>query len=149
MGERAAWDIARRLDAGEDVKQLTDVRGTAYVIDDAEEWQRIAATPSKFVTDGLPVGLPSYAEVAGDKAAFSRMSQRFQVETNAQKARPILQVHDRQAVYFNRPALPLDESEMDALYDLPFERVPHPSYGAERIPAFDTVKESIVTMHGS
>lgn len=148
MGERAAWEVARRLDAGESVKQLTDVRGTAYVIDDAEEWQRIAAAPSKFVTDGLPVVLPSYEEVAADKKAFSRMSQRFQVETNAQNARPILQVHGRQAVYFNRPALPLDESEMDSLYDLPFERAPHPSYRGERIPAFDTVKESIVTMRG-
>src|ERR1044071_4775690 len=62
MGERAAWEIARRLAAGERVEQLKDVRGTAHVIDDAEEWQRIAATPSKFVTDGLPVVLPSYEE---------------------------------------------------------------------------------------
>jgi uncharacterized radical SAM protein YgiQ len=51
-------------------------------------------------------------------------------------------------VYFNPPALPLDEAEMDALYDLPFVRRPHWSYGGERVPAFDTVKESIVTMRG-
>jgi uncharacterized radical SAM protein YgiQ len=148
MGERAAWDIARRLDAGESIKDLKDVRGTAHVIDDPEEWGRIAASPSRFVPDGLPVVLPSYEEVLADRRAFSTMSQRFQVETNAQNARPILQVHGRQAVYFNRPALPLDEQEMDALYDLPFERAPHPGYGAEKVPAFETVKESIVTMRG-
>jgi uncharacterized radical SAM protein YgiQ len=148
MGERAAWEIARRLDAGERARDLTDVRGTAYVIDDAEEWGRIAATPSKFVPDGLPVILPSYEDVLADKRAFSSMSQRFQVETNAQNARPILQVHGRQAVYFNRPALPLSEGEMDALYDLPFERAAHPSYRGESVPAFETVKESIVTMRG-
>ena len=45
-------------------------------------------------------------------------------------------------------ALPLDEGEMDALYDLPFARRPHFSYGAARIPAFDTVKDSVVTMRG-
>ncbi|HYQ15667.1 MAG TPA: YgiQ family radical SAM protein, partial [Polyangiaceae bacterium] len=148
MGERAAWDIARRLDGGERVQDLKDVRGTAYVIDDAEEWGRIAASPSKYVPDGLPVILPSYEDVLADKSAFSRMSQRFQVETNAQNARPILQVHGKQAVYFNRPALPLSEQEMDALYDLPFERAPHPSYRGEKVPAFETVKESIVTMRG-
>src|SRR5689334_22754940 len=148
MGERAAWEIARRLDGGEKVAELTDVRGTAHVIDDVEEWQKIAATPSKFVTDGLPVVLPSYEEVLADKAAFSRMSQRFQVETNAANARPILQVHGKQAVFFNRPALPLNEQEMDALYDLPFERAQHPSYRGDKVPAFETVKESIVTMRG-
>jgi uncharacterized radical SAM protein YgiQ len=57
-------------------------------------------------------------------------------------------VHGKQAVYFNRPALPLSEQEMDALYDLPFERAPHPSYKSEKVPAFETVKESIVTMRG-
>ena len=142
MGERAAWEIARRLAAGESVRDLKDVRGTAHVIDDPEEWGRIAASPSRFVNDGLPVILPSFEAVQADKAEFSRMSQRFQVETNAQNARPILQVHGKQAVYFNRPALPLSEQEMDALYDLPFERAPHPSYRGEKVPAFETVKES-------
>ncbi len=148
MGERAAWEIARRLDEGEPVAALKDVRGTAYVIDDADEWARIAAAPSKYVPDGLPVILPSYEEVVADKRAFSAMSQRFQVETNAQNARPLMQVHGRQAVFFNRPALPLSEQEMDALYDLPFQRAPHPLYAGEKIPAFETVKESIVTMRG-
>src|SRR6478736_703312 len=43
MGERAAWEIARRLEAGEPVSALSDVRGTAHVIDDVKGWQRIAA----------------------------------------------------------------------------------------------------------
>jgi uncharacterized radical SAM protein YgiQ len=37
---------------------------------------------------------------------------------------------------------------MDGLYDLPFTRLPHPSYGGARIPAYETVKHSIVTMRG-
>jgi hypothetical protein len=43
-------------------------------------------------------------------------------------------------VYFNPPALPLEEAEMDALYDLPFTRSPHPSYSGQTIPAWNTVK---------
>src|SRR5260370_12147383 len=76
------------------------------------------------------------------------MRRMFQYEASAQNARPLLRPHGDEAVYFNPPALPLDESEMDGLYDLPFTRQPHPGYGEERIPAFDTIKHSIVTMRG-
>lgn len=148
MGERAAWEIARRLDAGEPVSALTDIRGTAHVKTNPGLWRPLLGDASQRVGDGKVLVLPSYEEVVRDKRAFARMSQLFQLETNPRNARPLLQVHGDQAVYFNPPALPLDESEMDGLYALPFVRAPHPSYGGERIPAFETVKESIVTMRG-
>src|SRR5262249_30796603 len=124
MGERAAWEIARRLDAGEPVAALHDVRGTAHVLNNPEEWRTIAAAPSRFVTDGLTVVLPSYEEVTRDLAAFARMTREFQLETNPNNARSLLQVHGDQAIFLNRPALPLAEAEMDGLYDLPFTRLP-------------------------
>jgi uncharacterized radical SAM protein YgiQ len=148
MGERAAWDIARRLRDGERVEQLTDVRGTAHVRKNRRAWADVAADPSRYVTDGKPVVLPSYEEVAADKTAFAKMSRMLQYETNAHNARPLLQPHGDEAVYFNPPALPLAENEMDGLYDLPFARRPHFSYGDERIPAFETIRHSIVTMRG-
>lgn len=148
MGERAAWEIARRLAAGEPVSALTDVRGTAHVKNRPEQWQPLVEDASRFVRDGKVVVLPSYEEVVRDKRAFAEMSRRLQLETNPGNARPLLQPHGEQAVYLNPPGLPLDESDMDALYDLPFTRRPHPRYGNERIPAFETVKHSIVTMRG-
>jgi uncharacterized radical SAM protein YgiQ len=148
MGERAAWEIARRLDAGEPLAALNDIRGTAHVKNNPAEWSALAADPSRFVNDGRTVLLPSYEEALADKAAFARMTRAFQLETNPGNARSLLQPHGAQAVYMNRPALPLEESEMDALYDLPFTRLPHPSYGKERVPAYETVKHSIVTMRG-
>jgi uncharacterized radical SAM protein YgiQ len=148
MGERAAWEIAERLHAGAPLAALHDVRGTAHVKNNPGEWRDIAAEPSRFVTDGRAVVLPSYEDVTRDKGAFAAMSRAFQLETNPHNGRPILQPHGEQAVYFNRPALPLEEAEMDALYDLPFTRLPHPSYANERIPAYETVKHSIVTMRG-
>ena len=147
MGERPAWEIAHRLDAGTDVSRLTDIRGTAHVKKNRREWEHLVADPSEYVTDGKLVVLPSYEEVVRDKAAFARMSRAFQYETNPHNGRPLLQVHGEQAVYFNRPAEPLSETEMDGLYDLPFLRKPHPAY-TEKIPAFETVKHSIVTMRG-
>jgi uncharacterized radical SAM protein YgiQ len=147
MGERPAWEIARRLAAGEPVAALTDVRGTAHVKKNRRTWEPLLEDTSKYVTDKKLVVLPSYEEVTKDKAAFARMSKAFQYETNPHNGRPILQVHGDEAVYFNRPAEPLTESEMDGLYDMPFVRSPHPSY-KEKIPAFETVKHSIVTMRG-
>ncbi len=148
MGELAAWEIARRLDGGEAVEQLGDVRGTAHVRKNRRAWEGTAASASRYVTDGKPVVLPSYEEVVRDKVAFAKMSRMLQFETNAHNARPLLQPHGDEAVYFNAPALPLEEAQMDALYDLPFARRPHWSYEGEPIPAFETVKNSIVTMRG-
>ncbi|CAN5896150.1 YgiQ family radical SAM protein [soil metagenome] len=147
MGESPAWEIARRLQAGETVAQLTDIRGTAHVKKNRRAWEPLLAEQSKFVTDRKVVVLPSYEEVVKDKAAFARMSKMFQYETNPHNGRPILQPHGDEAVYFNPPAEPLTEAQMDGLYDLPFVRAPHPSY-RQPIPAFNTVKDSIVTMRG-
>jgi uncharacterized radical SAM protein YgiQ len=148
MGELAAWEIARRLGAGETIDALTDVRGTAHVKKNRRAWEPITADASRYVTDGKPVVLPSYEDVCADKQAFAQMSRMLQYETNAHNARPLLQPHGDQAVYFNPPSLPLGEGEMDALYDLPFVRRPHWAYGDERVPAFETIKHSIVTMRG-
>src|SRR5260370_1015595 len=146
-GGRAAGGLQGRLEAGQHIDQLKDIRGTAHVRKNRRGWTDVAAHPSRYVTDGKPVVLPSFEDVSRDKTAFASMSRMFQYETNAHNARPLLQPHGDEAVYFNPPALPLEEAEMDALYDLPFQRRSHPSYG-EHIPAFETVKHSIVTMRG-
>jgi len=147
MGERPAWEIAERLSTGEPVGELTDIRGTAHAKKNRRAWEPLLASQSRYVTDGGIVVLPSYDEVKADKLKFAAMSRAFQYETNAHNGRALLQAHGEEAVYFNAPALPLSEKEMDGLYDLPFQRRPHPSY-QEPIPAFETVKNSIVTMRG-
>ncbi|MCI0700271.1 MAG: DUF3362 domain-containing protein, partial [Planctomycetia bacterium] len=59
----------------------------------------------------------------------------------------LVQFHDRQAVVQTPPAFPLSQSEMDAIYDLPYSRRPHPSY-TEPIPAFEMIKDSVTIMRG-
>jgi uncharacterized radical SAM protein YgiQ len=76
MGERAAWEVAQRLDAGESLRALWDVRGTGHVMNARAQWAGIANAPSRFVTDGRPVVLPSFEEVLEDKAAFARSSSK-------------------------------------------------------------------------
>jgi uncharacterized radical SAM protein YgiQ len=144
MGERPVWEVARRLQAGEDIGEIRDVRGTGYVLRKGH-WEELEA--SRYTTDGKTVVLPSYEQVSKDKLAFSKMSRAFQMETNPGNARPILQAHGIEAIYLNPPALPLETDEMDELYDLPFRRVPHWSY-RDAVPAYETIKHSIVTMRG-
>jgi uncharacterized radical SAM protein YgiQ len=154
MGERPIWEVADRLRRGERIADIRDVRGTAFLIGDAD-MRRHEADPARMVADRKTVVLPSYEEVAADKRAFARMSRAFQLETNPGNARPLAQRHGQRGVYFNPPALPLDDGagdgtgavSMDELYDLPFTRRPHPMY-RERIPAWDTVKHSLVLMRG-
>ncbi len=152
MGERPVWEVARRLAAGESIRDLHDVRGTAYIAG-REETALLEAAESEYVGDGRPVVLPSYEQVAADKRVYAWMARLFHNETNPFNARPLVQRHGDRAVYYNPPALPLADGDvaadvsMDELYDLPFNRVPHPTY-TDRIPAYETVKHSIVLMRG-
>ena len=145
MGERPVWEIAARLKAGEKIAQIRDVRGTGLLLNPGE-WEQLER--SRFVRDGKTLWLPSFEQVRDDKLAFLEMSRAFQHETNPGNGRPLLQPHGERAVYLNPPARPLETLDMDALYDLPFLRQAHWSYGEQRIPAFETVKHSIVTMRG-
>jgi uncharacterized radical SAM protein YgiQ len=154
MGERPVWEVADRMRRGERIDQIRDVRGTAYIMNDAE-MKAHEADPARRAADRKTVVLPSYEEVIADKHAFAVMTRDFQMETNPGNARPVAQRHGNRAIYMNPPALPLEDGvgtgdgavAMDEMYDLPFNRVPHPRY-KERIPAYETVKHSIVLMRG-
>ncbi len=138
MGERAVLEIARRLDAGETVRDLRDLRGVAY---------RLGASEAPPDGDHV-VRLPSYEDVVRDPVAFCELTRAAHRETNPLNARTLVQAHGREHVVCNPPALPLAEPEMDLVYGLPFTRVPHPSYGDARIPAFEVVRDSVQIMRG-
>ena len=136
MGEQPIVEIARRLKAGETVKNLRDMRGVAYALGAKE-------TPPE-----QALVLPSYEEVKTDRFAFARATRIIHQETNPLNAKTLVQFHDRQAVVVNPPGLPISEEDMDRIYGLPYTRKPHPMYGSEKIPAFETVKDSVTIMRG-
>ena len=135
MGEAPILEIARRLDAGEPLTALRDMRSTAWL------YGRKDTPPEDAVV------LPCLEEVRSSRRAFALATQLAMKETNAGNARVVVQLHGDRAVVVNPPLPPLTEVEMDAIYDLPFARRPHPSYDG-RIPAFDTVRDSLVLMRG-
>jgi uncharacterized radical SAM protein YgiQ len=149
MGERPVWEIARRLAAGEPIEKIRDVRGTAVPVGKVEA-EALGAQPSEHVGDGRVVVLPSLEQVRADKKKYALASRILHYETNPYNARPLLQRDrfDLGGVWFNPPSLPLETADMDELYDLPFNRAPHPMYADAPVPAFETVKNSLVIMRG-
>jgi uncharacterized radical SAM protein YgiQ len=135
MGEEGIVEIARRLQAGETVRDLRDMRGVAFALGASE------ATPDDALT------LPSFEEVRDDTLAFAEATKIIHNETNPYNARRLVQRHDRRVVVCNRPALPISQPAMDRIYGLPYTRRPHPSY-TESIPAFEMIKDSVTIMRG-
>lgn len=149
MGEHPVGEVAQRLNAGESIQRIRDVAGTAFFVNTGEA-DALAACPSETVSDRRVVLLPSFSEVKGRTDQFALASQMAHRETNPYNARPMLQRDHPHGpgVYFNPPALPLSTAEMDRVYDLPFNRLPHPMYANSPVPAFETVKHSLVIMRG-
>ncbi len=153
MGETTIVEIARRLAAGQTVKDLRDLRGAAYVLGarESEELARSASDgspgPSLALRAGQTIVLPSYEQVKSDKLAFAEATRIIHINTNPLNAQTLIQLHERQAVVVNPPALPLSQAEMDRVYDLPYTRRPHPSY-TEPIPAYEMIQDSVTIMRG-
>jgi uncharacterized radical SAM protein YgiQ len=145
MGERPIVEIARRLDAGEPVDALRDMRGVCYLLGRRETLEDHRFDDAS--CDGRTVEMPSFEDVRADRVAFARMTALHHHETNPLNARRMTQRHGDRLLVQNPPTLPLSEAEMDAAYDLPYARRPHPRYG-EAVPAFDMIKDSVTIMRG-
>lgn len=146
MGEVTIVEIARRLQAGQTVKDIRDLRGVAYALG-AKESEELNARGRPSVGFEKTETVPSYEQVKADKLAFAEATRLIHLNTNPFNAAALVQFHDRQAVVQNPPCLPLSQQEMDRYYDLPYTRRPHPSY-TEPIPAHEMIKDSITVMRG-
>ncbi|MDQ6951349.1 MAG: YgiQ family radical SAM protein [Mariprofundales bacterium] len=188
-GERQIIEITQRLAAGESVKMLTNIRGTALMCHAVPAgWHEIDSTeldtpgrlidhPDPYaasVTKGcaaapvespLPqsptrpmsrqfnaantvIRLPSFEAVKGDPVLYAHASRLLHLETNPGNARALVQLHGTREVWLNPPVLPLATNEMDAVFGLPYSRVPHPVYGQRNIPAYEMIKYSVNIMRG-
>jgi len=138
MGERTIVELARRIDAGASVEELRDLRGVAYLLG------KKGKLPEH---GGETIELPSFEEAVEDKVAFAHMTRKLHHETSPFNGRRLVQRHGDRRVVINPPELPLEEGEMDAIYDLPYTRRAHPAY-VDPIPAWTMIKDSVTIMRG-
>ena len=199
--ERALVDVTRRIAAGENIKTIRDLRGTAFLVPQGwlpdEEWSvhnstrvdvpgRIDKQPNPYamaledpktcaLDNAAPepevkpvvimtreqrqaaarekaaktvVRLPSFETVSEDPVMYAHASRVFHLESNPGNARALVQAHGDRDVWLNPPPLPLAMDEMDNVYDLPYARAPHPSYGKAHIPAWEMIRYSVNIMGG-
>ena len=94
------------------------------------------------------IRLPPYNKVVNDPALYAHASRVLHQEANPYNGKVLVQKHEQQDVWVNPPPIPLETDEMDWVFDLPFQRKPHPDYGNARIPAYDMIKTSVNIMRG-
>ena len=94
------------------------------------------------------IRLPAYEQVRDDPVLYAHASRLLHLETNPGNARALIQRHGDRDVWLNPPPIPLTTPEMDAVFDLPYARVPHPAYGNARIPAYEMIRFSVNIMRG-
>ncbi|MDP3419924.1 MAG: YgiQ family radical SAM protein, partial [Thiobacillus sp.] len=94
------------------------------------------------------IRLPDYDQVKNNPAFYAHASRVFHLESNPGNARALRQAHGERDVWLNPPPIPLSTQEMDAVYDLPYARAPHPSYGDAKIPAWEMIRFSVNIMRG-
>ena len=120
--------------------------------DQAPQAVRIIPLPlqrkEKYDSKTTYIRLPSFNKVTNDPALYAHASRVLHQEANPYNAKPLVQKHGTQEIWVNTPPIPLETEEMDWIFDLPYQRRPHPSYGDAKIPAYDMIKTSVNIMRG-
>ena len=120
MGEHSITEMAARLRDGEPISALTDIRGTCYLTDPVN-------------TPWGAVQCPDFAQVASDKKAYAKATRQQYDQQDEIYGKTVIQRHGKQMLVQNPPALSLTQEELDAVYQLPFQRKPHPMYDAQGV----------------
>ena len=108
----------------------------------------VQITPRKVDRSHQVIRMPSFEAVQKDPVLYAHASRILHREANPGNARALVQRHGRVDVWINPPPIPLSMQEMDALYELPFARTPHPRYSGQKIPAYEMIKFSVTIMRG-
>ncbi|MCW9078880.1 MAG: YgiQ family radical SAM protein, partial [Gammaproteobacteria bacterium] len=94
------------------------------------------------------VRLPGFEAVRNDPVLYAHASRVLHLESNPGNARALVQSHGERDVWINPPPIPLRTPELDRVFELPYQRVPHPACGDARIPAYEMIRFSVNIMRG-
>jgi uncharacterized radical SAM protein YgiQ len=94
------------------------------------------------------IRLPSFEQVSGDAVLYAHASRILHLESNPGNARALVQRHGNLELWLNPPPIPLGTADMDAIYELPYARRPHPAYGTAKIPAYHMIRFSVAIQRG-
>lgn len=134
MGEKPVVELSRQMDEGIPVSAIHDIPQTVYL------------APSDSIPGGITADdiiLHSHEECLQDKKAEADNFRHIEEESNMMHAHRLLQNVGKQTVVVNPPYPPMTTEELDAAFDLPYTRLPHPKYKGKTIPAYEMIKFSV------
>lgn len=134
MGEKTILEIARCLNDGMPLSSLHELPQVVYL------------ARSNEIVDGISdhdIVLHSHEDCLRDKRKQAENFRHIEEQSNMMHAQRLIQaVGDKYAVV-NPPYPPMTTEELDASFDLPYTRQPHPKYKDKRIPAYEMIKYSV------
>ena len=139
MGEKPVRELVRRLSAGATIQDCHDMCQIAYL---ANSRDAIHCVSNEIVE------LASHAECAKNKKTSAATFKTIEEESNKLNQTVLVQSVGNRYVVVNPPYSPMTTEELDAVYELPFTRQPHPKYKGKTIPAFDMIRWSVNTHRG-
>ena len=134
MGEKTILEIARRLSEGEPIEALHDLPQIVYLADKQD------------IPGGInehDIVLHSHEECLRDKRKQAENFRHIEEQSNMMHAQRLIQGVDGHYAIVNPPYPPMTTDELDASFDLPYTRQPHPKYKGKRIPAYEMIKHSV------
>lgn len=134
MGEKQIISIAQALENGRKIKAIKDIPQTAYLCKERD-------IPEGITTNDIV--LHSHEECLYNKKFQAENFKHIEEESNKKHAQRILQKVDGQYIVVNPPYPTMTTEEVDATYDLPYTREPHPKYKGKVIPAYEMIKFSV------
>lgn len=134
MGEKTIVRIAEEIEAGKHVSELRDLPQTVFIA-------RKEEIPGGINSDDIV--LHSHEECLQNKKAEAENYMHIEEESNKMHAQRLIQKVGNLYAVVNPPYPPMTTEELDASFDLPYTRLPHPKYKNKRIPAYEMIKHSV------
>ena len=134
MGEKTVLELCRRMDDGFPISSITDIPQTVYLAQKGNVPKATATTD---------IVLNSHETCLQNKRAEAENYRHIEEESNKMHASRLLQDVGNKTVVVNPPFPPMTTEELDATFDHPYTRLPHPKYKGKRIPAYEMIKFSV------
>ena len=135
MGERTMLELTRAIESGRNLRQMENIAQLAFY------------RKGTCKLDGALV-LHSYERCLEESRAFAENFHQIEIHANMLTPQTLVEPVGDGYVRVNPPLPPATTEEMDSFWDLPFTKKPHPRYKGKRIPAYDMIKDSIITHRG-
>ena len=135
MGERTMLELTRAIESGRNLRQMENIAQLAFY------------RKGTCKLDGALV-LHSYERCLEEPRSFAENFHQIEIHANMLTPQTLVEPVGDGDVRVNPPLPPATTEEMDSFWDLPFTKKPPPRYKGKRIPAYDMIKDSIITHRG-